>query len=57
MANGKTVAMTRDPEQFPAPHRADVHPDEVENFAAGGWVVSAQPAPAEDGKKAAGKKT
>lgn len=33
-----TVHMIRDPEQFPAPHSADVHPDEVANYAAGGWV-------------------
>ena len=35
----KLVKMVRDEEQFPnGPHEADVHPDEVENFAAGGWV-------------------
>ena len=32
------VRMVRDSEQFPAPHEADVHPDEVANFAADGWV-------------------
>lgn len=31
------VKMVRDAEQFPAPHTADVHPAEVENFKAGGW--------------------
>lgn len=31
------VRMVRDAEQFPEPHRADVHPAEVENFKAGGW--------------------
>jgi hypothetical protein len=30
--------MVRDADAYPAPHSADVHPDEVENFAAGGWV-------------------
>ena len=30
------VRMVRD-ESHPAPHTADVHPDEVENFRAGGW--------------------
>lgn len=33
-----TVKMTRDPKTYPAPHTADVHPDEVGNFALGGWV-------------------
>lgn len=42
MAEIKTVAMVRDSEQYPAPHVADVHPDEVENYAAGGWMA-AQP--------------
>lgn len=32
----KTVKMTRDKEG-PEPHAADVHPDEVENYAAAGW--------------------
>lgn len=32
------VPMVRDPGQWPAPHNADVHPDEVANYAAGGWV-------------------
>lgn len=31
------VAMVRDSEQYPEPHSADVHPDEVENYKAGGW--------------------
>lgn len=31
------VAMYRDPAEFPPPHTADVHPDEVANFVAGGW--------------------
>lgn len=30
------VKMKRD-ENGPAPHSADVHPDEVESFAAAGW--------------------
>ncbi len=35
----KLVPMKRDPEQHPGgPHEADVHPDEVENYAAAGWV-------------------
>lgn len=32
------VPMVRDEATWPAPHTADVHPDEVGNFAAGGWV-------------------
>lgn len=32
-----TVAMWRDPDMYPAPHECDVHPDEVENYRAGGW--------------------
>ena len=40
------VLMVRDPEQYPAPHTAEVHPAEVENYAVGGWVVAeAQPEP------------
>jgi hypothetical protein len=34
----KLVKMVRDTDAYPKPHTADVHPDEVENFAAGGWV-------------------
>ena len=33
------VKMSRDVEVYPAPHEADVHPDEVDNFLSGGWVV------------------
>ena len=36
------VKMIRDPEYWPAPHSADVHPDEVGNYAAGGWVVQTE---------------
>jgi hypothetical protein len=31
--------MVRDPNQYPAPHAADVHPDEVDNYRAGGWLL------------------
>ena len=34
-----TVAMTRDDSRHPAPHTADVHPDEVANWQAAGWSV------------------
>lgn len=33
----KLVPMVRSADDFPAPHEADVHPDEVANYAAGGW--------------------
>lgn len=33
----QTVPMVRDPGQFPPPHKADVHPKEVANYAAAGW--------------------
>jgi hypothetical protein len=36
----KLVKMKRDPEQFPAPHSADVHPAEVDNYRAGGFEVA-----------------
>lgn len=36
------VAMTRSADDYPAPHTADVHPDEVENFKVAGWVVAEQ---------------
>jgi hypothetical protein len=35
----QTVKMRRDPELNPAPHEADVHPDEVAHFRAHGWSV------------------
>lgn len=34
------VHMTRDANAYPAPHTAEVHPAEVDNFAAGGWQVA-----------------
>lgn len=34
------VTMTRDPEEYPAPHSALVHPDEVRNYYSGGWQES-----------------
>ncbi len=33
------VKMVRGPE-FPAPHEADVHPEEVANYAVGGWTAA-----------------
>lgn len=36
------VQMQRDPDMYPAPHMADVHPDEVDNYAAHGWVAIPQ---------------
>jgi hypothetical protein len=36
----QTVKMKRDPEFFPAPHTADVHPDEVDNWKKRDWVVA-----------------
>lgn len=33
-----TIRMKRDPELYPAPHAADVHPSEVDNYRAGGWM-------------------
>lgn len=36
----KLVKMARDPESYPAPHTADVHPDEVENYRTGGFEVA-----------------
>lgn len=34
------VQMIRDAQAYPKPHAAEVHPTEVANYAAGGWVVS-----------------
>lgn len=34
----KTVRLVRDAEVYPAPHTCDCHPDEVANYASGGWV-------------------
>lgn len=33
----KTVHMVRDAKHYPAPHTADVHPDEVAAYMLGGW--------------------
>lgn len=33
------VTMVRDPEQYPEPHSAQVHPDEVDNYRPGGWEI------------------
>lgn len=35
----KFVTMVRDPEQYPEPHTAEVHPDEVDNYRPGGWEI------------------
>ena len=35
-----TVRMKRDPEIYQPPYEAYVHPDEVENWRAGGWVLA-----------------
>ena len=39
-ATVETIAMVRDPNFYDAPHSADVHPDEVENYHVGGWVLA-----------------
>jgi hypothetical protein len=36
----QTVKMKRDPEFFPAPHTADVHPDEVDHWKKRDWFVA-----------------
>ncbi|MDF7658323.1 hypothetical protein PUG81_05025 [Erwiniaceae bacterium L1_54_6] len=35
----KLVDMVRDEKNYPAPHTATVHPEEVVNYQLGGWVV------------------
>ncbi len=35
------VQMTRDSATYPAPHTAQVHPNEVKNYASSGWVARA----------------
>lgn len=37
------VRMVRNPE-YPEPHEADVHPDEVFNWRAGGWEMAEEAA-------------
>jgi hypothetical protein len=37
-AKDDLVKMVRDQDQYEAPHEAEVHPDEVENYKAGGWT-------------------
>lgn len=36
----KLVRMVRHADTNPAPHAADVHPDEVQNYRSGGWTVA-----------------
>lgn len=53
-----TVKMVRSAEVYPAPHSVEVHPDEVENYRAGGFVPvedEAKPAPKPRAKKDTGK--
>lgn len=38
----KYVKMVRDPDQYDAPHEANVHPKEVSNFARGGWEIASE---------------
>lgn len=45
------IKMTRDAEQYPAPHEVDVHPDEVENYRVGGFAPSDPLDHDADGKK------
>lgn len=33
------VTMVRNPDVHPAPHTAQVHPEEVHNYYSGGWTV------------------
>lgn len=33
------VRMVRSADDYPEPHEAEVHPDEVANYAEGGWVI------------------
>lgn len=33
------VEMVRDAERYPAPHTANVHVDEIDNFKTCGWVL------------------
>ena len=40
-AGPQLVHMTRDASAYPAPHAAEVHPDEVGNYTAGGWQIAA----------------
>jgi hypothetical protein len=37
-AKDDLVKMVRDPDQYEAPHEAEVHPDEVEDYKSGGWT-------------------
>jgi hypothetical protein len=55
MADIKTIKMARDPAQYPAPHEADVHPDEVENYRTAGFVEVESEAK-DKGQKAGDKK-
>ncbi|AOY93825.1 hypothetical protein BKK79_19970 [Cupriavidus sp. USMAA2-4] len=36
----ESVRMVRDPELYEAPHEADVHVDEVDNYRPGGWELA-----------------
>lgn len=36
--SAQLVRMVRSTDDYPPPHTADVHPDEVANFSGGGWL-------------------
>ncbi|OBR52337.1 hypothetical protein [Paraburkholderia tropica] len=38
----KYVKMKRDPDQYDAPHEANVHPHEVSSFSRGGWEIASE---------------
>jgi len=38
------VTMVRNPDVHPAPHTAQVHPEEVHNYYSGGWTVKKEEA-------------
>jgi hypothetical protein len=38
------------PQKLGGPTTADVHPDEVQNYLAGGWSIVPPPAKPDDGK-------
>ncbi|MCJ7926449.1 MAG: hypothetical protein MUW55_11050 [Pantoea vagans] len=43
-ASAAFVTMVRNPDIHPAPHTAQVHPDEVHNYYSGGWTVKKEEA-------------
>ena len=51
-----TIHMTRNPDEYPEPHSAEVHPEEVENYRTAGFLPADPLDHDGDGKKGGSRK-